>query len=187
VCVLPGLAVKRRHRSQLADCTTVSECPNREVDVASCFLPCALVLLRAWYISVLFALHFRADCCCSCALISCAKEEEKQAWAEWRADAAGPTWTQQAALGRRIALTSCSKLPQAPSKLTIEAPISEAQHHHNTTATMGQEGADPRMMNIQPRIRYNTIGGVNGPLVVLENVGAGSSAALSFGRVGARR
>lgn len=29
---------------------------------------------------------------------------------------------------------------------------------------------DPRMMRIQPRIRYNTIGGVNGPLVILENV-----------------
>ena len=30
---------------------------------------------------------------------------------------------------------------------------------------------DPRMMSIHPRIRYNTIGGVNGPLVILENVG----------------
>ncbi|OCK75438.1 V-type ATPase [Lepidopterella palustris CBS 459.81] len=29
---------------------------------------------------------------------------------------------------------------------------------------------DPRMMSIQPRIRYNTIGGVNGPLVILESV-----------------
>lgn len=36
---------------------------------------------------------------------------------------------------------------------------------------MAGEGiADPRMMSIQPRIRYNTIGGVNGPLVILENV-----------------
>ncbi|KAK5116083.1 Vacuolar ATP synthase subunit B [Meristemomyces frigidus] len=30
--------------------------------------------------------------------------------------------------------------------------------------------ADPRMMSVKPRIRYNTIGGVNGPLVILENV-----------------
>ena len=30
--------------------------------------------------------------------------------------------------------------------------------------------ADPRMMSIQPRIRYNTIGGINGPLVILDNV-----------------
>jgi V-type H+-transporting ATPase subunit B len=30
---------------------------------------------------------------------------------------------------------------------------------------------DPRMMSVQPRIRYNTIGGVNGPLVILESVG----------------
>lgn len=29
---------------------------------------------------------------------------------------------------------------------------------------------DPRMMTVKPRIRYNTIGGVNGPLVILENV-----------------
>ena len=29
---------------------------------------------------------------------------------------------------------------------------------------------DPRMMKVSPRIRYNTIGGVNGPLVILENV-----------------
>jgi len=29
---------------------------------------------------------------------------------------------------------------------------------------------DPRMMSVKPRIRYNTIGGVNGPLVILENV-----------------
>jgi V-type H+-transporting ATPase subunit B len=31
--------------------------------------------------------------------------------------------------------------------------------------------ADPRMMSVTPRIRYNTIGGVNGPLVILDNVG----------------
>jgi hypothetical protein len=34
---------------------------------------------------------------------------------------------------------------------------------------------DPRMMKVSPRIRYNTIGGVNGPLVILESVrGPGS-------------
>ena len=36
---------------------------------------------------------------------------------------------------------------------------------------MAPETVDPRMMSIRPRIRYNTIGGVNGPLVILENVG----------------
>ncbi|KAK4635420.1 V-type proton ATPase subunit B [Fulvia fulva] len=35
---------------------------------------------------------------------------------------------------------------------------------------MAPEEADPRMMSVTPRIRYNTIGGVNGPLVILENV-----------------
>ncbi|CAK1355339.1 V-type proton ATPase subunit B [Cercospora beticola] len=32
------------------------------------------------------------------------------------------------------------------------------------------EDVDPRMMRVTPRVRYNTIGGVNGPLVMLENV-----------------
>ncbi|OKL59408.1 V-type proton ATPase subunit B [Talaromyces atroroseus] len=32
------------------------------------------------------------------------------------------------------------------------------------------ESVDPRMTSIKPRIRYNTIGGINGPLVVLDNV-----------------
>lgn len=35
---------------------------------------------------------------------------------------------------------------------------------------MTSQGSDPRMTTIHPRIRYNTIGGVNGPLVILENV-----------------
>jgi len=34
--------------------------------------------------------------------------------------------------------------------------------------------SDPRMTTIHPRIRYNTIGGVNGPLVILENVSPSS-------------
>lgn len=29
---------------------------------------------------------------------------------------------------------------------------------------------DPRMSSIKPRVRYNTIGGINGPLVILDNV-----------------
>lgn len=35
---------------------------------------------------------------------------------------------------------------------------------------MAPEIQDPRMMAIHPRIRYNTIGGINGPLVILDNV-----------------
>lgn len=35
---------------------------------------------------------------------------------------------------------------------------------------MAQDDVDPRMMSVTPRLRYNTIGGVNGPLVILENV-----------------
>lgn len=29
---------------------------------------------------------------------------------------------------------------------------------------------DHRMTNIKPRLKYNTIGGINGPLVILDNV-----------------
>lgn len=35
---------------------------------------------------------------------------------------------------------------------------------------MAHEVTDYRMTSIHPRIRYNTIGGVNGPLVILDNV-----------------
>ena len=38
------------------------------------------------------------------------------------------------------------------------------------TSAMSGGSSDPRMTTIHPRIRYNTIGGVNGPLVILENV-----------------
>lgn len=31
-------------------------------------------------------------------------------------------------------------------------------------------GDDPHAMKVTPRLRYNTIGGVNGPLVILDNV-----------------
>lgn len=47
------------------------------------------------------------------------------------------------------------------------------------TAAMAKDNpVDPRMMSVQPRIRYNTIGGVNGPLVILENVRASVYARL---------
>jgi hypothetical protein len=48
-------------------------------------------------------------------------------------------------------------------------PINPALHDALTTAIM-PDVIDPRMMSVQPRIRYNTIGGINGPLVVLDNV-----------------
>lgn len=40
---------------------------------------------------------------------------------------------------------------------------------------MASEFVDPRMTSIKPRIRYNTIGGINGPLVVLDNVRCASA------------
>lgn len=33
-----------------------------------------------------------------------------------------------------------------------------------------EDAVDPRMMSVQPRLRYNTVGGINGPLVILDNV-----------------
>lgn len=51
-------------------------------------------------------------------------------------------------------------------------PSTERYRNHSVSlpsiATMAD--VDPRMMKVSPRIRYNTIGGVNGPLVILENV-----------------
>lgn len=44
------------------------------------------------------------------------------------------------------------------------------------------EFVDPRMSNIKPRIRYNTIGGINGPLVVLDNVSSHRRGHLDTGR-----
>lgn len=41
------------------------------------------------------------------------------------------------------------------------------------------EVSDPRM-TVHPRIRYNTIGGVNGPLVILESVGSSQNHLLSY-------
>ncbi|PNP37014.1 hypothetical protein TGAMA5MH_11092 [Trichoderma gamsii] len=32
------------------------------------------------------------------------------------------------------------------------------------------DAREPSLYSVNPRIRYNTVGGVNGPLVILENV-----------------
>lgn len=37
-------------------------------------------------------------------------------------------------------------------------------------APSAEAGLDHRMVSIKPRLKYNTIGGVNGPLVILDNV-----------------
>ena len=44
---------------------------------------------------------------------------------------------------------------------------------HSTTDKMApssEAGPDIRMASIKPRLKYNTIGGINGPLVILDNV-----------------
>lgn len=67
-------------------------------------------------------------------------------------------------------LASLRKPTDAPSVADHLFPY-HTPHPHEApnTATM-PEVVDPRMMSVQPRIRYNTIGGINGPLVVLDNV-----------------
>jgi hypothetical protein len=49
-------------------------------------------------------------------------------------------------------------------------PEPEAFSQRKRLINMASDKPDPRMISIKPRIRYNTIGGVNGPLVILENV-----------------
>jgi hypothetical protein len=63
-----------------------------------------------------------------------------------------------------------------PQQLDQSQSLCSLYQHfpYNTLATANMAGedfpVDPRMMHVQPRIRYNTIGGINGPLVILDNV-----------------
>lgn len=63
---------------------------------------------------------------------------------------------------------------RSPRLQTDRGSRSNSERHYISyeplpTATM-PEVVDPRMISVTPRIRYNTIGGVNGPLVILDNV-----------------
>jgi hypothetical protein len=40
----------------------------------------------------------------------------------------------------------------------------------SSAVAMPSADGDPRIASVKPRITYNTIGGVNGPLVILDNV-----------------
>lgn len=79
--------------------------------------------------------------------------------------------------------------PQAPSQTAWPTPqavpltLLLSSNPHPTFSVLrcvrGEPGSgspamadfvDPRMTSIKPRIRYNTIGGINGPLVFLDNV-----------------
>jgi len=55
-------------------------------------------------------------------------------------------------------------------RLPNSLPPSDTNLHESLINTANMASLDPRMMSVQPRIRYNTIGGVNGPLVILDNV-----------------
>jgi hypothetical protein len=61
--------------------------------------------------------------------------------------------------------------PQHPREANLDDHIHEPHLSYEAlTAAAMSATIDPRMMSVQPRIRYNTIGGINGPLVVLDNV-----------------
>lgn len=59
--------------------------------------------------------------------------------------------------------------PLSPSPL-LSSPACGTSLRTTTSSIMASEFIDPRMTSIKPHIRYNTIGGINGPLVVLDNV-----------------
>jgi hypothetical protein len=65
----------------------------------------------------------------------------------------------------------------------LDPPPSYERHctfPESPTLSVAMPDLDPRMMSVQPRIRYNTIGGVNGPLVILENVRACASSTACY-------
>ncbi|RMX98590.1 hypothetical protein D0867_12385, partial [Hortaea werneckii] len=71
-----------------------------------------------------------------------------------------------------VAVRRSNLLSDGPSPHSIAA-YPHPHHRLQTTSPImarDENTVDPRMMSVQPRIRYNTIGGVNGPLVILENV-----------------
>lgn len=77
--------------------------------------------------------------------------------------------------GDRAALPAVT----APLFLSPHPQLSPSPHYFLSCAASPRsvsavvimpEFVDPRMTSIKPRIRYNTIGGVNGPLVILDNV-----------------
>ncbi len=70
---------------------------------------------------------------------------------------------------RRISLLSAQLHNRRQASFELQLPLLTA------IPTRAVAMGDPRESSsykVTPRIRYNTIGGVNGPLVILENVGA---------------
>ena len=67
----------------------------------------------------------------------------------------------------------CSNLPNSISDnfsaSTITGPAADSNPASSVVAMPSADG-DPRIGAVKPRITYNTIGGVNGPLVILDNV-----------------
>lgn len=68
-------------------------------------------------------------------------------------------------------ISSCCSLPSTlPLLASRSLSLSLPGPFPRTFCIMASEFIDPRMTSVKPRIRYNTIGGINGPLVVLDNV-----------------
>lgn len=66
----------------------------------------------------------------------------------------------------------CRRSNYACNHSIIHSLSGEASASNPTSSalTMPSADGDPRIASVKPRITYNTIGGVNGPLVILDNV-----------------
>jgi hypothetical protein len=54
--------------------------------------------------------------------------------------------------------------------LLPHSPILHTHHRSSPHQPRDMAAQDVRLASIKPRLKYNTIGGVNGPLVILDNV-----------------
>ena len=70
--------------------------------------------------------------------------------------------------------------PLAPAN---PADLSDTHLSTSLINTASMATLDPRMMSVQPRLRYNTIGGINGPLVILDNVRSYTSSSAARQRL----
>jgi hypothetical protein len=95
---------------------------------------------------------------------------QSRAWISWRTcswfDAKNGA-TVELAASTAYLRTAVSSLQEVVLSLQTRPFI---QFIRNIPAVMAPEMEDPRIASVKPRIRYNTIGGVNGPLVILDNV-----------------
>ncbi|KAK5736893.1 Vacuolar ATP synthase subunit B, partial [Elasticomyces elasticus] len=102
----------------------------------------------------------------------CIEQAEKLHWEEQQGEGEARTYKAIGSLRRTpVANLAISDITSAQlDNLTLDYSSSNnTTHHSSTMAKDSTPSGDPRMA-VTPRIRYNTVGGINGPLVILENV-----------------